>query len=191
VNQRTHEWMVLYATDPYFRIDSRDALIAYLADRQLIAGALADNTDAPRYAPGTRFMELLVFTGCSPSIGSAEDDSIYNQYDIELPLPAMQPRLVAGSSSRPPECPECRAIAAIPLIETRIIPGQVLYWECPQCNARVPLEKINWKRRACVTSSTIVINGIHEGEAVPSDELLTDLQSYSGVAWSYCYCRGK
>ena len=187
----TVEWMVLYPTDPFYRIASTAQLATHLAAQALMSEPMADVSAGRQYSVGARFMELLVFTGCSPSVNSGDGDVDYNQYDIELPDSLENPALFTGSSNRSPQCPECRQHSGMRLIETRIIIDHPLRWECPVCDARVRIEQVDWKRKACVASSAIIIHGVHEGEAVPSDELLTDLQSYSGVPWSYCYCRGK
>jgi hypothetical protein len=183
--------MVIYAMDPYFRITSVDEFREHLVAANFISEPIQDNTGRQRYSTGAEFMQKLVFTGCSPSVNSALEDADYNQYDIELPISREVPGLITGDLNRAPICPRCNKVPEKYLNETRIIIDSRIRWLCPECDTPTPVDQLDWKRRACIASSMIIINGVHEGEAVPLDELLTDLQSYSGVSWSYCYCRGK
>jgi hypothetical protein len=185
------EWMVLHPLDPFYRIGSQSAFSEFLVDLEFLAAPLPGGAKGNGFLPGPRFMQKLVFTGCSPSVGTVSQDVIYNQYDIEIAVSGVEPMLVTGTRNRAPMCPRCKVISDKKLIESRIIVDERISWLCPECNTRVPVEEIHWGRKACIATSTVVINGVHEGEVVPSDELLTDLHRYSGVAWSYCYCRGQ
>ena len=62
---------------------------------------------------------------------------------------------------------------------------------CCRCGTEQGLSRLDWRRAACVGRSALIIDGIHESEAVPSEALLRALAEWSGVEWDYCYLRAR
>jgi len=139
--------------------------------------------------PGPEFMKLLTFMGCSPSVGSGEQDGDYNNYSIELCAQNSDMVLLARSRLRAPVCPRCgqRDSEALAVDQVEDKEG-VAVWHCPACCVEQPVAAINWRHRLAVATDYIVIHGVHDGEVIPADRLLEHLDKVTGTGWSYCYC---
>lgn len=145
------------------------------------------------YKAGSQFLELICFLGCSPVVlleqGLHQEDDphwIYLQWQWHS-----QPVLFVGDNTRPPHCPHCRHR----LDDWRTLIQQPenspadAPWICPNCQQAMPLHNLNWRKRAAFTTIALLINGIHESEAVPSDRLLQTLQQLTANPWDYSYLR--
>lgn len=188
--------LILHPADGGEELPDRDALLSTLHSLGFI-GASFRHDDADYFIPGERFLELIVFLGCSPAIethrqnredGAPEMNAFCH---VHLPAPLVAPALLLGDRDATPRCPGCRT----PIADWRdwfarwqAQPTQV-QWQCPVCAQKASAAAINWRQAAGVTRSRIEVGGIFPYEAVPSDELLTALQRATGLVWKYFYAR--
>lgn len=175
--------LILHPLDPFALSNSKTKL-----DALLNACQFTSKNSSGELVPGPAFMRLLTFVGCSPSVAGADDHGEYNQYSITIET-ASEPVIIASTKIKSPECIVChekdRASRAVECI---IQESDTIYWVCPACNERIELGDINWRNKLAVASSWIQVNGVFEGESLPSDKFLDLLKSETGTEWSYCYC---
>jgi len=144
---------------------------------------------------GPRFMELLVFVGCSPYVrlrpGTGGDARSWDFSHIQIPMAVEPPRLLSGLNTRAPRCPRCRR--EVTDWQRRLHPAAEASpeprWHCPDCGTATPCHALDWRHSACLSGFPISIWQVHEGEAVPSAELLELLQAGCAGDWDYCYLR--
>lgn len=146
------------------------------------------------YFPGDRFLELIMFLGCSPAVAlepppdsaGAIDAALFCNVRIDGPLPQM--RFRPGVVETAPRCPVCRASVNdwLELIRDWQASGAD-QWTCPDCTAGMGLHELNWRHNAGFGRMFVEVWGIHPHEAVPADRLLACLQEATGQPWTYCY----
>jgi len=156
-----------------------------------LAGLIGSATepDSSIYRPGNRFMTLLTFLGCSPTVSTADDldhNDNSNHYYIELPAESTEITVVQNSRKVSPRCPQCGKINSswhTPLASA------VEVHECDKCGLQAKAHEWNWRHRLAFGRIWINIWGVHEGEAVPGEELLETLEKLTGLVWNYAYCQ--
>lgn len=140
-------------------------------------------------------MELMVFLGCSPYVklrpDAAADAQHWDFSHVQIPTAVAVPRLLSGLNTRAPRCPRCRGEAPDWRLRLQPIVGSTPTprWPCPACGSSTLYAELNWRHGACVTGFPLSIWQVHEGEAVPSDELLQLLEAGGDGPWDYCYLR--
>ena len=168
--------LYLYPDNSDNHIDEKK-IASLLEKKQLIGNTIAKG----RYAAGNEFLSLLTFMGCSPDI------EIEPQHDkpfcyIEISNTKIT-HFIAGKNTKAAPCPECKArIKTIPNPEDETL-------NCPACNATIETTKLNWRKSAFLAKNWIAIGNIYELEAIPSDELLTALETETGANWKAAYIR--
>ena len=141
---------------------------------------------------GNRFVELVIFLGCSPAIEFTPNstEQVFNGEGfchIHLPPPRHQPILIGGDTNQPPRCPTCRTniddwqhlINANDIINT--------VHHCKKCNQQHTIDQLKWRKTAGIAQQFIEIWGIYPNEAVPSEELLSALRQLSQNEWDFFY----
>lgn len=176
-----YEALILYPRDPDWVPDSPETMVEVLHNCGLID---LNRITGERYEFGNEFARLINFLGCSPTLYDA--DSGHGLFHILLPSSFNTPQLVAGDYARP-RCRRCK----------KPIVGWLQYVEssslvCPHCGKIEDIGSLHWRRQGAVTRTLIVIEGIMEGIAVPTNVLLVPLQSLSHSDWDYLYyCDSK
>ena len=164
-----------------------------------LIGAAGDINGSTYYPTGERFLQLITFLGCSPS--------------IELEPPAEQETLVADSRdgrfchvflesgevlhfrSDPrtptPRCPQCRTPLAnwVATLQAWQDDSAHDQWHCPQCSASGRITGLGFGKTAGFGRSFIEIRGIYPSEAVPGEALLNALKTLSGCVWNTIYIK--
>ncbi len=171
----------------------RATIAATLRQLQLIGAPLAAETPDD-YTPGSDFFDHLTFLGCSPVVALGARGATGEEFcHIELeshPTPVF----AAGLNVKPLRCRRCKATTTAwqPFITAwQHDPERQSDWHCPHCDYGHRLTATPWRKSAGFGRFFIKIWGIFESEAVPSETLLTTLQSQSGVTWHYFYLRGE
>lgn len=164
-----------------------DVSLAEIAHATGLAGAAIDALGTGHYAPGPAFTEAVMFLGCSPAVelGGPTDasDPRPNLYHVEIPERATGATLISDANTRPPRCPACGALAdTLPITS-----GADDTVVCDACGETAALSRWRWRRQAAFGPCVINIWGVHEGEAVPADALLTALCAATGIDWDYAY----
>ncbi len=160
--------LCLYPDDPQYKFD-KEKLQSELQHFKLIG----DKLSPLRYAIGDNFLSLITFMGCSPNIElEPQDDKPYCYIELET---YEQPQFISGKNTQYPPCPQCKEKLNAQL--------------CSNCNRTLDVTKPNWRKSAFLASSWISIGNIYELEAIPNDQLLSALESETGVKWKPAYIR--
>lgn len=175
--------LILYPETDTVRQEHVGVLADELLDSNFVSEILENDM-----SPGTDFMKLLTFVGCSPVVALSDDPVSSNKYSIRI-VSSGDPVIIASNRLRSPVCPVCgtgheNSIAADSIERA----GDHFNWVCRTCSAAIPVNEINWRNKLAIASSYIQVNGVFEGESIPADKLLNRLYGRTGVPWSYCYC---
>ncbi|MEW6646943.1 MAG: hypothetical protein AB1450_07075 [Pseudomonadota bacterium] len=167
----------------------RDLL--YRLEQMDFIGAPLSFNGQQHYRPGTRFLQLLTFLGCSPVVALGEPGVTGDEFcHLQLEGPYEAAHFVGGSNVKAPRCPGCgfRVESWTTLVQQwQAQPEQP--WHCPLCGKEYAVPRLRWRQCAGFGRFFLRIWGVFEGEAVPSEELLTALRQISGFEWQYFYFR--
>lgn len=171
-----HDALILYPKNSDWAPKSPASLVDTLHDIGLID---KNRADGRRYEFGDKFAHQIGFLGCSPTL-YGEDDST-GLFHILLPDSYPAAELVAGDYAKP-RCREC----------IKPIAGWLQYVDnnnivCPHCGKIEDVSSLHWRRQGAVARTLIIVEGVMEGIAVPTDTLLATLQSVSECDWDYFY----
>jgi hypothetical protein len=143
------------------------------------------------YLPGDGFTSLITFLGCSPNIslqpdGSHMDDS---HCFITLVDTTDDAQCLGYTRQCHPKCPHCRK---------RIADWKTTDWQkagalcrCDKCGIETAYSQLNWKHECCFGRCGFSIANIYPHEAVPTDQLLEQLQQLTAIAWDYAYANNE
>jgi len=146
------------------------------------------------YFVGANFLSLITFLGCSPDIQiepEGDSDKFCRIVFSDLQSPVQSPvqfrffeRDVAAS------CPKCK--------------GKIKNWstwvddwnreqvessrECLHCHQNNRLFELNWRHNAAFSRYFIDIYNVYPQEAIPGDELMSELKRSTGQEWGYFFC---
>ena len=160
-------------------------------------GLIKDALSKDRFLTGDRFLELILFLGCSPFVElspTPSDEATERRLDfchIQIPEPTAIAHLIFGKNVKAPRCPACKKTILkwnefISNRKQEFIGYKV---PCHHCNIELSPDRLNWRKSACCARSIINIWNVYESEAIPSDELLTTLERITRTPWSFCYVR--
>ncbi|MDM8548081.1 hypothetical protein QUF61_16455 [Candidatus Venteria ishoeyi] len=143
------------------------------------------------FYPGTAFDRLLTFLGCAPCIETQMPEvgqSDTNFYYLELFCDTTQLHFLGGEKVRDPHCQHCRsAVAANALLQQWSISQETGIYTCPNCQQAYRPWTLNWRKCAGFSRAALIVHGVFEGEARPSDALLDSLNTVSAQRWKYFY----
>ena len=136
------------------------------------------------YLPGDKFLNLITFLGCSPSI-NLEPIHAEPYCFIQLLKQTPQAEYLGATSHVNPKCPACGK---------RIAHWKTEQWQqpnenctCDKCQQQTPYAQLNWKHECGFARCGFEIHHIYPHEAVPTDQLLDLLKQCTGFGWEYCY----
>ena len=175
--------LVLFPRDAQAPSPDVSVLIKELRAAGFIEGESRHRQGA--YMPGPRFMSLITFLGCSPSV-AMEDDTAddSNRYTVEMPAATDDISVIRDDREVVAPCPGCGSTQSLPL---SLAPDAAMV--CSHCGFGAPAYEWNWRHRVGFGRVWINVWGVHEGEAVPGEELLQSLERLTGYAWNYAWCR--
>ncbi len=177
--------LYLHPCDPAAAPDG-NALREALRRIGFIATPLSDGEEET-FRPGERFLHLLTFLGCSPVVALGEPGATGDSFcRIRVPETAGPMQFIG--SGRAPRCPACRASVEpwsnwVEALEN----GEPPHMNCSACGEEIEPIRLNWRRSAGCARYFLAVPGIFEGEAVPSEELLSQLLTVTGIDWDYFY----
>jgi hypothetical protein len=183
--------LILHPADPRAFVDET-MLLDPLREMGFVSQVM-DFAGARHYRPGEEFLQLITFLGCSPVVSLGEPGKTGEEFcHLSLGNPAPEPIFVAGANGKAPRCPSCRKPDETWQQALRTgFPADGDH-TCPHCGQTAPTETWNWRQSAGFARSFLIVWGIFEGEAVPSQQLLDALETASGGGpWSYFYYRGE
>lgn len=173
--------LLLHPADPYWLPTDVDGFL----DRLRHSGLIGGRDDSERWLTGERFMQWVMFLGCSPQLALHPDAAPEGDYCyLRLRLHRDGPRFVSAHRRPAPRCPMCRT----PLTKEPTPADVAALHTCEACTRQVPLHALDWRRAAGFASCFIEVNGVYPHEAVPADSLLAELAAWSACAWTFCYC---
>lgn len=163
----------------------------HLTDTQVLLNALLDCDfigTKPHannhYLPGENFLSLITFLGCSPNINLQPVEGESHCY-ISLIKATAKANVLGYTNSLNPKCPACKK---------RIANWKTEGWQqaqnmcsCDKCQSTTEYAKLNWKQECGYARCGFEVAHIYPHEAVPTDQLLAVLKSFSGIEWDYCY----
>lgn len=191
----TDRWhrLVLHPRAPE-QAPSTNALAAALAGVGLLGAELVYRGER-YYCAGERFLDLVVFLGCSPVIELAPQTDAAGEplmagfCHVHLPPACPAPRLWRGDPRVRPRCPHCREGIADPLPVPALAPGSAELL-CPACGRASAVAALDWRRSAAIACRFVEIGGIYPQEAIPAEGLLTALEAVGAGPWDYFYAGG-
>lgn len=182
--------LVLHARDPAFVPASVVEIEQVLRQLGLIGQAWGDNRQH-RYLIGERFLQLVTFLGCAPTIElepSVNGDAEFCH--VGLSDIYSTPRFMADSQGVLPRCPHCRK---------RYVDWQsaIQSWQsdaacqiqCPSCQKSLSPMELDWRQSAGFGHFFISIFNIYPREAIPTEALLIALHKATNQPWNYFYIR--
>jgi hypothetical protein len=173
--------LFLHPSDPLWRPAVRGAVLNLLSELEFVRDPKTGDA-VQHYLAGNRFLQLLMFLGCSPQVALEPDHR-------ENGPPACTIRLICHDMplflvATPPvaRCARCRTPASL---QPDMDP-QALY-RCGRCAVAAPLVDLDWRQGAGYGCFFVEVAGIHPQEAVPSDGLLQALGGLSQCEWRYFF----
>lgn len=133
------------------------------------------------YTPGGKFMNLITFMGCSPTIDHEIQTEISFNFSDDL-------MFVGGKSIQKLICPNCKnTLIDTEEIVTKFNHNDVILTSC--CQKNISFNHINWRKSAAQSKVFIQISNIFPNEGIPSEDLITLLSNFSKSKWSYFYSK--
>ena len=191
--------LVLYPKSVDYILNDWQKIKSTLENIGFIGDLIGNRNDKQEnYFVGENFLSLITFLGCSPDIQiDPEGDSdkfcriVFSDLQNPVQSPVQSPvqfrffeRDVAAS------CPKCK--------------GKIKNWstwlddwkreqiesshECLQCNQNNRLFELNWRHNAAFSRYFIDIYNVYPQEAIPGDELMSELKRSTGQEWGYFFC---
>jgi len=172
--------LALTPADPLLAPE-RDRICSELTALGLLGGAIHNVFDA--FHTGQRFPMLVTFAGCSVQLetaagGKGELPPIH----IRIDGPSPGPRLWHGRNTRPPRCPNCRALLRD--WRARIRAGTE-FLACPQCSTCQAPTAWDWRGYGGAGHLFVCIEGVFPGEAMPTHALMQSLRDLEGYDWRH------
>jgi hypothetical protein len=182
--------LVLHVRDPSYVPSSVTDIEQALLQLGLIGKAWGDEAQH-RYLIGERFLQLVTFLGCAPSIElepAANDDSGFCHVGISKIYPA--PRFMADTQGVVPRCPHCRKRYADWQSAIQSWHDNPAYQtQCPACQQNLSPMELDWCQSAGFGHFFISIYNIYPREAIPTEALLLALSKATQQTWDYFYAR--
>lgn len=188
----THR-LLLHSSDPHATLDRPAQLLSKLKHIGFLGSEFMLDNEVHYYA-GERFMGLISFLGCSPTLAIQPEDehSGTDLCHIALSDNFSDTRFLGCDNTKIPRCPHCRTrIDDWRNLLKQWHDSAVAVWRCPNCTQTGDISGLDWREYAGVGRFYLEIWGIGEGLAVPSDELLSCLHQLHGKPWRYFYCTCK
>lgn len=154
-----------------------------------LTSAVAQRDDS-LLLPGPKFMSLVTFLGCSPTVSNATtgETQTANEYYIEVAGSSKSAVAICGTTQQPPRCPRCKQVVSNWSDSSET--GEIDL-VCAKCGFSSQWGGWDWRHQAGFGRQWINIWGVYEGEAVPGEKLLNSLQEISGFSWNYAWCRNQ
>lgn len=136
------------------------------------------------YLPGENFLSLITFLGCSPNINLSPTENEAHCF-ISLLEQTPHAQCLGYTSTVNPKCPNCKKRIADWKSENWNETGEICF--CDKCNTQTPYAELNWKQECGFSRGGFEVSHIYPHEAVPTEQLLNQLEKATGFKWNYCY----
>lgn len=177
--------LILHPVDPNWIPTDINNVTTCLRDIGLISDEIHisnHNDRGQRFLAGDKFLDLIMFMGCSPAINFTPEAGPGKFSFIRLmTIPNTIAALTSGIT-RSPHCPACNKIekdwhSKIAITEL----------ECSACGKSSLPWHYNWRKSAGFGRFFIEITEIYPKEAIPQQGLLDQLRDGLGTNWQYFY----
>lgn len=151
-------------------------LIAHAIDRQ------DKEPEIQSYYAGEKFLDLIAFMGCAPTIQFSPDDSNKRFTHVRIISSPDKTLAKTGQHTLTPRCPHCRQTSN----NWRGTETQAS-WQCASCGEAAEPRDYHWRRSAGFARLFIEITEIYPKEAIPQSSLLDTLTKTYQTPWDYFY----
>ena len=175
-------FLYLHPANPIWQPAGHNSVLDTLRDAGLIGPPTA-RTDTDEFLAGDRFMERVMFLGCSPQLVLEPSQVGDGQQLCSIRLRRYKEvRFLCSTRHLAVRCDGCRAHARLsdPELHDAV-------YRCEKCGRESLYSDLDWRQGAGFGCFFIEINGVYPHEAVPSDALLNGLGVVSNCCWKYFY----
>lgn len=191
--------LILHPIDPEVRLPPESAFLVHLADIGLI-GAPTKYYGTTHYLQGPRFEVLVPFAhshrtvilaSADPGLFTPRIADSRSLVSIELCPPTDAIEFLGAGNVECPFCPSCDlAVEDWAALVSAWYDDQAKYqYICPGCQRGWRPWHLDWRGTNGFSRFAIAFWHIHQGEAGPSQELLSALHEVSGTPWTFFYYR--
>lgn len=190
--------LLLLPTDPSRPAVGLDRLAECLQAICLIGKPVPLN-DGQFYPTGDRFLQLVIFLGCSPLIeldppadpAELGNASAEGRFCHVFLTETERVQFRADGQTHTARCPQCRKPEPDwkALIQAWQQEPVDTGWQCAACGHAGQLTDLLFRKTAGFGKTWVEIRGIHPSEAVPGDALLAALRALSGCDWNTLYLK--
>ncbi|MAT65970.1 MAG: hypothetical protein CMN57_10035 [Gammaproteobacteria bacterium] len=168
----------------------RTALLSHLLGCGFLGQAF-ELDGREHFTTGARFLDQLVFLGCSPHIETeppadpeARDRAARQGRFCHLHLTRLLPRARFRANPRARvRCPACRKSVAA----TELLTGSGTDRTCAHCGHEAAITDWNWQGHAGYANLFLEVWGIHPGEAAPTEGFIQTIEKITDSPWSSFY----
>ena len=203
---KSYRQLVLCPQNPQWIPAARDVSSTGLIKLEQVLrslGLIADQVDATqrgRFYIGEQFLQHISFMGCAPALEfqPTGERSLIGEPDwqqftfVHIPPVLDEPGWYADLSMAKPQCPECTRRSALSGDK------QVNYFDefkyhycCPHCQQKTKVCEVNWREFGGCARVMISIVNVYPKEAIPTENLLLQLEKQTQIAWRYFYYDGS
>ena len=198
--QQIHK-LVLHPRDEYFALTSLDELITHLREMDFLGEKLGEQLDKPlnqplnekqqnRFLVGEQFLQYITFMGCSPSVElTPPTDESLDFCHIHFSEITDETRFRCASQNVFARCPQCRKRITnwTQAVSIWSKDSSAVNFNCDKCAEQVSLYQLGWRHTAGFARLFIDIYSIYPQEGIPTDQLLSLLETETGAQWDYFY----
>lgn len=171
--------MVLYPADPGYAPATMTGLVEQLQQRGLVGERWRDD----RYLVGHRFMQEIIFVGCSPFLRVDPADDLEFCH-LQIAEPEVTPVFRYATDAGPPRCPECRQ--PVSAADDEEDENEQFY--CSECQCKFQPRECVWRAgKTCDSRILISIWTLQKGDAQASESLLIFLHEITNVDWKVAF----
>ena len=168
---------------------------AVLANTLSALGLIGQQINAhwpQRFYIGDRFLLHLNFMGCAPALEFVPNDTNLPNWStftyISLYGPWLAARCLIDPMMAKPACPHCGKRHAL-ADHARLFIDMAL--ACPHCQTTAPIEKWDWREFGGCGRQFFSIVNVYPKEALPTQDLLNQLQEVTQLEWRYFYVHAE
>lgn len=172
--------LILHPDKPDWFPENLETLINCLLSTGLVSENIKNMNQC--YFAGDKFLDLITFMGCSPSISFTPDKTSDKFSFIRLITTPDEITTLTSKHTYAPHCPGCKK--AVKDWRRRITVSEL---KCPMCGETSLPWHYNWRKSAGFGRLFIEITEIYPKEAIPQQSLLDQLKNELGVEWKYFY----
>ena len=155
----------------------------------LIAEVIDEQTPS-RFYIGDQFLQHVSFMGCAPDIEFTPDQDKeldWQQFTfVHLSSDSIEAHCFVDLDMAKPQCPACQKR----IREPRLYLSKMGRQRCPHCQHEAELGEFNWREFGGCARTRVSIVNAYPKEAIPTDNLLQQLEKQTQVKWRYFYYYG-